>query len=91
MRAKYFAALVGGALVLAIGSPAAIAETFTCPQPQQINCVPAVRTVDGWRSNGGQMTGNSFAPNNQCGNVDTLGPNRRRTHLLLCEVRRFHP
>jgi hypothetical protein len=85
MRAKLFAALVGGALMLAIGSPAAIAETFTCPQPQQINCVPAVKTVDGWRSNGSQTTGNSFGPNDQCANVIKMSANKQR--LLCCYVK----
>jgi hypothetical protein len=31
------------------------------------------------------MTGNSFAPNNQCGNIDKLSANTQR--LLCCYVK----
>ncbi len=85
MRAKLFAALTGGVLTLAIGSPSAIAGPFTCPQPQQINCVPAVNSIAGWQSNGGQMTGNSFGPNDQCANVIKLSADKQR--LLCCYVK----
>ena len=82
MRAKLLTGLAVGAVVSAILSTPAFAVTYVCPQPQQINCVPAVMTIGAWKHNGGQMTGNSFAPNNQCGNVLTLAPNSQR--LLCC-------
>jgi hypothetical protein len=82
MKAKHFIALIGGALATASLSLAALAETFTCPAPNQINCVPAVERIGPWRDNGGQETGNSFGPNDQCANVITLSPGRRR--LLCC-------
>ena len=47
-------------LLLAVFAPAAMAATYTCPAPQSINCVPATSTINGWKANGGQMTGNSF-------------------------------
>jgi hypothetical protein len=85
MRAKLLAALVVGGFVSANSSTSALAATYNCPAPAQINCVPAANKVLGWTANGGQMTGNSFAPNNQCGNVDKLSPNTQR--LLCCYVK----
>jgi len=82
MRAKLFASLFIGAAVSACLATAAIAETFMCPQPSQINCVPAVTTIGPWQHNGGQMTGNTFGPNSQCANVIKLGPTSQR--LLCC-------
>jgi hypothetical protein len=72
-------------LLLAVFAPAAMAATYTCPAPQSINCVPATSSVNGWKANGGQMTGNSFGPNNQCSNVNSLGPNSQR--LVCCYVK----
>lgn len=85
MRAKLLAALVVGGFVSASWSTTALAATFNCPAPADIKCVPAVNTVNGWTANGGQMTGNSFAPNNQCGNIDKLSANTQR--LLCCYVK----
>jgi hypothetical protein len=56
--------------------------TYLCPSPDQIRCIPTVSFLGGWQHNGGQMTGNTFAPNNQCANVITLGPTQQR--LLCC-------
>lgn len=58
------------------------AASFTCPAPSQINCIPAINSIGGWKANGGQMTGNTFAPNNQCANVIVLPNNANR--LLCC-------
>lgn len=80
MRARLLAALCVGAFVAA--GTSAVAATYICPPPQQINCVPATMNVAGWQHNGGQMTGNTFAPNNQCANVIRLGPMSQR--LLCC-------
>ena len=82
MKANFFLGSMVAALALTVAAPAGVAATYNCPQPQQINCVPAVKTIAGWRDNGGQMTGNSFTPNNQCGNVVRLSANRQR--LLCC-------
>ena len=82
MRAKLLVGLVVGALASASFSSAAVAGTFICPQPNQINCVPAVKSIAGWHDNGGQTTGNSFTPNNQCANVIKLNAHRQR--LLCC-------
>lgn len=82
MRAKLLTALFAGTVAAAVLSTSAIAEMYICPPPNQINCVPAVMSIDGWQHNGGQMTGNTFAPNNQCANVITLGPTSQR--LLCC-------
>jgi len=82
MAAKFFLALVIAALALTGPSPVVVAATYNCPQPQQINCVPAVKSIAGWHDNGGQMTGNSFTPNNQCANVIRLSADRQR--LLCC-------
>jgi hypothetical protein len=68
--------------MLAAFASAATAASFNCPPPQQINCVPAVKNVGGWSDNGGQTTGNTFVPNNQCANVIPLSGNRQR--LLCC-------
>jgi hypothetical protein len=82
MKAKLFLTLIGGALVSASFAMAAIAQTFDCPPPQQINCVPAVKSVGGWKDNNSQATGNSFGANDQCANVIKLAPNKQR--LLCC-------
>jgi hypothetical protein len=57
------------------------AMNFSCPAPSAVNCVPAQSNIAGWKTNGGQMTGNTFAPNDQCANVISL-PNAKR--LLCC-------
>jgi hypothetical protein len=58
------------------------AANYTCPAPNMINCVPVNKTIGPWKDNGGMMTGNAFAPNNQCGNVDNLPNGQKR--LLCC-------
>ncbi len=68
--------------LLTLGSQALAATTYHCPNPDQIRCVPSVSFLGGWQHNGGQMTGNTFAPNNQCANVITLSPGQQR--LLCC-------
>jgi len=68
--------------MLAVFAPTAKAETFNCPPPQDIRCVPAVTHIGDWVDNGGQETGNTFGPNNQCANVIHLGANDQR--LLCC-------
>jgi hypothetical protein len=82
MNRRICLALSASVLMLAGFAPTAMAVTFTCPAPQSVNCVPATSPINGWRTNGGQMTGNSFSPNNQCLNTTPLGPNRQR--LLCC-------
>ena len=92
MRAKLLTALIVGAVastiisISAVAQPAAMvpmaASRYMCPAPTQINCVPAVATIGPWQANGGQMTGNTFGPNNQCANVITLSPDKQR--LLCC-------
>ena len=79
MRSRLLAALFVGAVM---SSASAVAATYVCPMPSQINCVPAVMSISGWQHNGGQMTGNSFGPNSQCANVISLGPSSQR--LLCC-------
>jgi hypothetical protein len=81
MRAKLLTALLAGAVVSASLSMPAAAATYICPPPSQINCVPATMTVGPWQHNGGQMTGNTFMPNNQCANVINTGP---MTQRLVC-------
>jgi hypothetical protein len=61
---------------------AADAANYTCPAPNMINCVPANKTIGPWKDNGGMTTGNTFGPNNQCGNVDNLPNGQKR--LLCC-------
>jgi len=85
MRTRGFLALVGGVVLSTAIVAAAAAETFMCPQPQEVRCVPAAPQIDGWRTNGGQMTGNSFMPNSECANVIPLGPTSQR--LLCCYVK----
>lgn len=58
------------------------AGSYTCPAANLINCIPASPTVGPWVANGGQMTGNTFAPNNQCANVIQLNPQEWR--LVCC-------
>jgi hypothetical protein len=58
------------------------AADYTCPAPAQVNCVPATTTIGPWTHNGGQMTGNTFAPNTQCANVIPLPGGK--TRLLCC-------
>lgn len=82
MRVKLLSALFVSAVVTACLSTSAVAATYLCPPPQQINCVPAIKTIGDWHDNNGQTTGNSYTPNNQCGNVFTLNPNTQR--LLCC-------
>jgi hypothetical protein len=78
MAAKFLAIMVLGVFA----SSHALAATFDCPAPALIKCVPAVTNIGGWRANGGQMTGNAFESNSQCGNVDKLSPTKQR--LLCC-------
>ncbi len=58
------------------------AQTYVCPSPSSVKCVPADLEIGGWRHNGGQMTGNSFTSNNQCANVISLGGGKER--LFCC-------
>ncbi len=58
------------------------AESYVCPAPNEVRCVPAQTSLGGWTHNGGQMTGNTFAPNNQCANVIKL-PNSQ-SRLMCC-------
>lgn len=81
MRKSHIAAVA--CILMVLGSASAASATdYTCPAPSQINCVPANKTVGPWKDNGGMMTGNTFAPNNQCGNVDNLPNGEKR--LLCC-------
>jgi hypothetical protein len=82
MRAKLLAILFAGAVASVGLSMPAVAAVYMCPQPQQINCVPAVMSVGGWQHNGGQTTGNTYSPNSQCSNVVRLGPDSQR--LVCC-------
>jgi hypothetical protein len=80
---KRFLLLFVGLLVLsATSAQIASAEGFSCPSPDQVKCVPTVNTIGNWKHNGGQMTGNTFAPNNQCANMITL--TNQDTRLLCC-------
>ena len=79
MRAKILSALCLGATILSVP---AMAMPYVCPPPSQVNCVPANTTIGPWQHNGGQMTGNTFAPNNQCANVIRIGPITQR--ILCC-------
>ncbi len=85
MTRTLYRTLSTGLLMLAVFAPPAMAATYTCPAPQNINCVPAVKQIGGWRDNNSQATGNSFGPNSQCANVIPLGPGRQR--LLCCYVK----
>jgi hypothetical protein len=62
------------------------ATSFVCPSPTQVRCVPSLSTImtptGEWKANGGQMTGNTFAPNNQCANIIPLPGSQ--TRLLCC-------
>ncbi len=58
------------------------AAEYGCPNPAQVKCVPAETKIGPWTHNGGQMTGNTFAPNNQCANVISLPGGKSR--LLCC-------
>jgi len=58
------------------------AAEYVCPNPAQVKCVPADTKIGPWAHNGGQMTGNTFAPNNQCANVIPLPGGKSR--LLCC-------
>jgi hypothetical protein len=89
MRAKLLVALIVGTVASVYLSTSAVAQmqmaaghTYICPAPQQVMCVPSPSTIGPWHSNGGMMTGNTFAPNNQCANVITLAPDKQR--LLCC-------
>jgi hypothetical protein len=79
MKVGLLAALLIGAASL---TTSALAGPLICPPPTDVRCVPAKLTLGPWQHNGGQMTGNTFAPNNQCANVINLGPNKFR--LLCC-------
>jgi len=92
MRANFLTALVVGAVASIIISTSAVAQMaapmvpmagrYLCPAPDQVRCVPTPTTIGAWQANGGQMTGNTFGPNNQCANVITLTPAKQR--LLCC-------
>lgn len=82
MKARLFTTLFAVVAVSASLSEYAVAETYTCPTAEEVRCVPATSTIGPWQANGGQMTGNTFAPNNQCANVISMGPDTQR--LLCC-------
>ena len=82
MKRRLLATLFVGAVFSASLTASALAETYTCPAPQEVKCVPAVSSIGPWQANGGQMTGNEFSPNSQCGNVDRLNPDTQR--ILCC-------
>ena len=81
---KRFLLLFVGLLVLsATSAQIASAEVgFSCPSPTLVRCVPTVDTIGNWNHNGGQATGNTFSPNDQCSNVITL-PNQD-SRLFCC-------
>jgi hypothetical protein len=82
-KMKRFLLLFVGLLVLsATSAQNASAEVYSCPSPTLVKCIPTVNTIGTWTHNGGQMTGNTFAPNNQCANVITL-PNQD-SRLFCC-------
>ena len=58
------------------------AADYNCPAPKLVKCVPADKTISGWQDNGGQKTGNTFAPNNQCANLIDLPDGKKR--LVCC-------
>jgi hypothetical protein len=70
----------------AAAAPVPSVTTFVCPSPDQVKCIPTdsvLMTPSGeWQANGGQMTGNTFAPDNQCANMIAL-PNSQ-TRLVCC-------
>lgn len=68
--------------MLTMNAALANAVGFSCPRPEQVRCVPTVTTIGDWTHNGGQMTGNTFAPNNQCANVISLPSGE--TRLMCC-------
>jgi hypothetical protein len=74
--------LLATTALLLISTFAQATTTWNCPPPEQIRCVPSVTFLNGWHYNGGQTTGNSFMPNNQCANVIQLAPGQQR--LLCC-------
>ena len=55
---------------------------YSCPSPEQVKCVPSDTTLGMWKHNGGQMTGNTFAANNQCANIIALSSSESR--LFCC-------
>ena len=72
---------LGAVFITAVECSVASAANFSCPAPSAVNCVPAQSHIAGWKANGGQMTGNTFAPNDQCANVISLS---NGTRLLCC-------
>ena len=82
MRASIITTLLAATVTAAGLFTAAAAGGYVCPPPQDIKCVPAVQTIGPWQHNGGQMTGNTFMPNNQCANVIKTGPTTQR--LVCC-------
>ena len=77
--------VVGCVLALLASPRGANATEYVCPAPSAVNCVPAQNQMGPWKANGGMMTGNTFAPNNICSNMDKL-PNGQ-TRLLCCYVK----
>jgi hypothetical protein len=62
------------------GSSGAMAQTYSCPPPDMIGCVPTPPVIGDWRNNGGIKKGNSFA--SSCANVVGLPGGMQR--LLCC-------
>ena len=73
--------LLSGFLFLSFSGTAKATDYF-CPPAASVRCVPADSTMGAWIANGGQMTGNTYAPNNQCANVISLSSDTKR--LLCC-------
>lgn len=82
---KSLFAFVGALVLFVTAGQFAMAADYTCPSPDQVKCIPAQPVLGDWEANGGQMTGNTFAPNSQCANVIQLSPTSSR--LLCCYVK----
>jgi hypothetical protein len=57
-------------------------QSYDCPSPEKITCLPTAKQVDGWTHNGGSVKGNSFASSDQCANIISLDGTSQR--LVCC-------
>lgn len=90
MSKSHFVALT--CILTLLGSAGvAQAQTYKCPAPDLVKCVPTPTPIHTptpppggsiWKANGGAMTGNTFLPNNQCGNMQKLPNGKQR--LVCC-------
>jgi hypothetical protein len=92
--AFFFSLMVATAFSASTGAPQSLsngtgqgtfstgAESYDCPSPEKITCVPTAKQVDGWTHNGGSVKGNSFASSDQCANVISLDGTSQR--LVCC-------